>query len=127
MLNKLDRPFLEKMTVGQTYHIDYDSYISSVVDEMGNILSCRLRGNAGVSKNPFGYGIKDWLSQEISKDGLDMFRISCQRIIKELDSRISDIEITDIKINNKKQSLQLEVMCILRPNNRKIYKKMIIS
>lgn len=126
-MNKLDRPFLEKMTTAQTYYRDYDSYISSVVDEIGNVLSCRLKEGSGVSENPFGYGIKDLLSQGISKDGLDMFRISCQRIIKELDPRILDIEITDLKINNTTQSLYLGITCILKPDNRKIYERMIIS
>lgn len=126
-MKRFDRSFLEKISVGETYHGDYESYKMSVINEIGNILSCRLKSEGGISENPFSYGIKDLLSQDISKDDLDIFRINCQRIVKELEPRILDIEFTDLKVNARRQVLELAMKCVLKLGNQKIYQKMLIS
>lgn len=125
-MNKLDRPFLEKIALGGTYCSNYESYADSIIEEIENILSCRLKGQGGISENPFRYGIWDLLSQDLSKDELEIFRANCQNVIEELEPRVSNIEISDLNINHLKQAVEFVITCTLKVNNKNIYREMIL-
>ncbi|MDR2074932.1 MAG: hypothetical protein LBP31_01795 [Holosporales bacterium] len=122
-LKKLDRPFLDKIVVRSTYFSNYEEYVSSIIDEIGNILSCRLKNKENSS---FNYGISDILSVGSDNDNLEKFKLECQNIVKKLEPRISDIEITDIDSNNKTQTMELTMVCILKETGQKIYPKITI-
>jgi predicted component of type VI protein secretion system len=120
----MDRPFLDKIAKGSTYCSGHEEYVSSIVGEIENVLSCRLKDK---DNGPFSYGVSDILSIGRQSDGLEKFGLECQEIIKKLEPRISDIEITSIVPNNNNQTLELTMTCILKKTGQKIYPKVIIS
>jgi predicted component of type VI protein secretion system len=120
----VDRAFLDKFKRGSTYCRDYGEYISSIVEEIRNIMSCRLRSYEGVSENPFCYGLKDIVSVSISHGGFEIFKKECRRSILSLEPRISDIEINEVSIDNEKQEMFIDVSCIIKLNGDKINRKL---
>ncbi len=127
MNSRLDRPFLDKFFKESTYFQDKREYIDSIIDEISNILSSRLRTVGGFDDNPFNYGIRDLLSLDFSRDDLTTFKNQCRSIILRLEPRISDLEITSLKVNTEKQALNFEIVCVLKATGDKIYPKVIIS
>jgi predicted component of type VI protein secretion system len=106
-----------------TYCDKYEEYVSSVIDEIENILSCRLKSKGSGS---FNYGVFDLLSVGIESGSLEKFRLECQRIIKKLEPRISEVEITNVTPDNNNQTLELTMVCVLRETGRKIYPRIVI-
>lgn len=112
---RFDRSLFEKIADRQTYYKSYEEYKNSVIYELENILSCRLRDSyRDLKESPYAYGIRDFLSQEISTANLELFKKEIQMIIKALDPRIFNIEIIEIKVNFEKQALEFSIDCVLK-------------
>lgn len=120
----IDRPFLDKLKYGSVYCKDYDEYISSIVNEIYNILSCRLKSSDKVTQNPFCYGIKDLQSLDLSYNNLESFRIQCEKIIEHLEPRVDKVEISNINILKNTQSLEFSIKCIIKKTGSKLIKKL---
>jgi predicted component of type VI protein secretion system len=107
-----------------TYCKNYEEYVSSIIDEIENILSCRLKNK---ENGPFDYGAPDLLSVGVESNNLEKFKLECQMMIKKLEPRISDIEITNVVPNNNNQTLELTMICVLKETGQKIYPRVIVS
>jgi predicted component of type VI protein secretion system len=119
---KIDRPFLEKFTERSIYLTSYDELCKSVINEIGNILSSKLKLNDENSKSfkiPFLYGVRDLQSIGISDDNIENFKRHCEKIILELEPRLSRIEFDKVNVNKEEQSLKVEITCHLKYRNKK--------
>ncbi|MDR1475755.1 MAG: hypothetical protein LBI20_00340 [Holosporales bacterium] len=112
---KVDRLFLEKFSEDSIYLKSESEFAQSIANEIGNILSCRLGITNHFKDFPFAYGTKDLESINISSTDLDEFTSICRESILHFESRLKDIEITDIKINGETQTISLEIVCYPKP------------
>jgi predicted component of type VI protein secretion system len=76
-------------------------------------------------KSPFNYGIRDLLTIGVSGNNIEDFKIKCEEIIKALEPRVSEFEITDIKQNIFAQSLEFSIKCVLKGTKEKFHQKIL--
>lgn len=125
MAEKIDRPFFEKFNKHNVYFNSQEEYYLSIVNEIGNILSSRLKISdieinnvGGLADIPFIYGIRDIHS--VNTLNTDEFKAQCRDLVMMFEPRITDFEITSITHNQEIQSLELTVRCVIKKNNKTI-------
>ena len=110
---RIDAPFLTKFVNNKTF-LTHDELIASIVNEIGNILSTKLKQKFDDStKTPYGYGVPDLQSLDSSAESLGGFKEKCCKAILAYEPRVSDVTISDCFIDYKTQMLhmQLTVFC----------------
>ena len=106
---RIDVPFLMKFISDKTF-LTPDELIASIVNEIGNILSAKLKQKFDDSnKTPYGYGVPDLQSLDNSPESLGSFRESCRKAILSFEPRVSDATISECFIDYKKQILHIEL------------------
>lgn len=112
---KIDTPFFQKM-VTMSKFISFPEYKNSIINEIRNILSSRIKGN-DYKNSPFLYGIPDIESLDGSLDNLELFKKKSESLIIHNEPRISEIRILNAVMNNNTQLLELQMRCVCRLNS----------
>ncbi len=89
-------------------HCDEKEYIDSVLQEIGVVLSCRIRSD---TPTPYDFGIPD--IQMLNGGGDDTkneFMNAVRKIVMEHDKRITDMQVTDLKIDDRTQNVTIKIM-----------------
>ncbi|MDR1390869.1 MAG: GPW/gp25 family protein [Holosporales bacterium] len=108
---KAEASFLSKFNRKSVYLDSENEFFESIVEEIGNILSTKLKKLDDREESPFSYGIRDLQSLEISKNSIDEFKIHCCNMILKFEPRISDISVNNYHFDNKSQLLAMEFVC----------------
>ena len=115
---RIDAPFLSKFNEGSIYLKTESELFNSIINEIGNILSTKLKMKYTSGDSPFSYGISDLQSLENSEDSLNEFKIQCRKTILQFEPRISDIVISDCSFNGLNQCLEIEISCQLKSSEK---------
>ncbi|MDR0744678.1 MAG: GPW/gp25 family protein [Holosporales bacterium] len=117
-MNNKDKPLFEKFNSKSVLFDSDQEFLSSILDEIDNIISTRLklRYERGLLDNPFAYGIRDLQSIDISSESLENFKLHCQKAILASEPRITNIEIVDVKVNNENQAILFDMLISLKDN-----------
>jgi predicted component of type VI protein secretion system len=120
--HKTDFPFLSKFDSESVYITSNEDFLSSIVDEIGNILSSRLKlpqsyKDFDFGNVPFAYGIRDLQSLGYSRRDLEDFKVHCRDMILRLEPRLEYIEIQDINIDKEAQSISITLVCYPKSSN----------
>ncbi|MBR1944096.1 MAG: GPW/gp25 family protein [Alphaproteobacteria bacterium] len=113
----MDRSFFDKFN-NSTYLKDVNEFGKSIISEIYNILSTRLRlpinikDFKGTKNNPFNYGILDLLAfDNINKmDKLEQLSDNIKQCIMLHEPRIKDCHIENLTINNQKQNISFNII-----------------
>lgn len=108
---RIDVPFLNKFNKKSPYLKSEDELYASIAEEIGNILSTKLKIKDVSIDSPFGYGVRDLQSLEKSNEAVEQFKQQCCDAILRFEPRISEIEIIECKFNDVAQVLELEFSC----------------
>lgn len=115
---RVDTPFLTKFNRDSPYLKSEDDLFASIMEEIGNILSTKLKTFEISYNSPYSYGVRDLQSLENSKESLDTFEENCRRAILRFEPRVSDVTVIKSHINNNLQTLELELSCYVPLANR---------
>lgn len=124
---KIDAPFLSKFNRNSVYLDSDDEFYQSIIDEIGNILSSKLKIIDKANESPFAYGIKDLQSIDNSIDSLDDFKIHCIKQILRYEPRIDEVFINECVINKMNQTLEIELFCKIKGRNQNLSTKISIG
>ena len=114
---KIDRSFFDKFN-NSIYINNIKELGESIIAEVYNILSNRLKFHInfnkfkGTKSNPFDYGIIDLQSF----NNIEQLSISIKQCILLNEPRIHECHIENININNKKQSIDFNIIFIIHNN-----------
>lgn len=131
---RIDRPFFEKLKNKSVYFNDDDEYYRSIIMEIGNIFSSRLKYKDSFLDEimdkksrdiPFLYGIRDF--QSLNNFDTEKFKIQAREIIIRLEPRIIDFEIISLNFNYQLQRLEMNIRCTIKQNNKKINTKIFVK
>ncbi|MDR3224049.1 MAG: hypothetical protein LBT03_00455 [Holosporales bacterium] len=122
--HKINAPFLSKFNRPFQYFSGHSELCKSIIDEIGNILSTKLKLPGDYRSNvfmdvPFSYGVRDIQSVGISLEDLESFKEHCRLQILAFESRISDLEIEDISFNKEKQNIKMTINCKLKNSEQR--------
>jgi predicted component of type VI protein secretion system len=116
--------FFDKVLTQKKYIESEDEYEDTIISEINNILSSRLKLKRGLAnaqhENPFMYGIPDIESLDGSQDSLDDFQKRCEKLILSSDPRLSEVKITDVTNDCSKQVIEMKIEAICSLNGKKI-------
>ncbi|MDR0630585.1 MAG: GPW/gp25 family protein [Holosporales bacterium] len=121
---KLDHSFLSKFNNNQIYINSTDELYKSIMKEIENILSSRLKLSNSYKtdypkmNSPFSYGVRDLQSIESSQETFEDFKIHCQNTILAFEPRLKNITISDIKINKDILMLFIKITIFLKDTKR---------
>lgn len=108
---RIDRPFFDKFN-SSTYIQDIKELGKSIIVEIYNILSTRIKSHInvnkfkGTSENPFDYGIIDLQSF----DNIEKLSSNIRSSIMLYDPRVKDCYIENININQQQQSIEFSIL-----------------
>ena len=116
----LDRSFFDKFN-NSTYYKNVNELGKSIISEIYNILSTRLKSVINIKKfegtksNPFNYGILDLLAfDNINEmDKIEQVSNNIRKCIMINEPRIKDCHIENLTINNQKQSISFDIIFII--------------
>lgn len=115
---RVDAPFLSKFNRDSIYLKSENDLFNSIINEIGNILSTKLKTKAASEDSPFGYGVSDLQSLENSEDSLNEFKLQCRKAILRFEPRIDDVIISNCHFNKLNQCLELEISCQLKNSEK---------
>ncbi len=124
---RTDAPFLSKFNRDSVYLSSENELCESIINEIGNILSSKLKTFDKNEKSPFSYGIRDLQSIDNSVDALDEFKIHCMEQILRYEPRIEDLYISECNINKMNQTLEIELFCKIKGKNQNLSTKISIG
>ncbi len=128
MINKrTDAPFLSKFNRNSIYLNSENELCESIINEIGNILSSKLKTIDKNEKLPFSYGIRDLQSIDNSVESINEFKIHCMEQILRYEPRIEDLYINECVINKMNQTLEIELFCKIKGKNQNLSTKISIS
>ena len=108
---RIDVPFLNKFNRKSPYIKSESELYASIVEEIGNILSTKLKTREVSTDSPFAYGVRDLQSLEKSDEAINQFKQQCRDTILRFEPRVSDIDILECRFNDLAQTLELEFNC----------------
>ncbi|MDR2667372.1 MAG: GPW/gp25 family protein [Holosporales bacterium] len=122
--NKIDVPFLYKFNEKSTYIQSKDELYLSITEEIGNILSSKLKipgdfTEIAFESTPFSYGVRDIQSIETSNEKLEKLKTHYRKAILNFEPRLSDVEVKTISVNNETQTLKIELICTTKIDDKK--------
>lgn len=120
---KIDAPFLSKFNRNSVYFNSDEELYKSIIDEIGNILSSKLKILNKKEKSPFGYGIRDLQSIDNSIDCLNDFKINCIEKILYYEPRIEEVYINECIVNKMNQTIEIELICKIKGKNKHLSTK----
>ena len=124
---RIDAPFLSKFNRDSIYMNPDSELYESIINEIGNILSSKLKTIDRNEDSPFSYGIRDLQSIDNSEDSLSDFKIHCAKQILRYEPRIEDIYINECSINKMQQTLEIELVCKIKGRNKDLNTKISVA
>ncbi|MBR1479470.1 MAG: GPW/gp25 family protein [Alphaproteobacteria bacterium] len=122
---RIDIPFLDKFNSDTSFFRSESELVASIVNEIGNILSTRLRERDAVP--PFDYGIRDLQSLEGSGEFVERFKAHCRAAILRFEPRVSDILVEDCRFNQQTQHLEMDILIQIKSSNKSFPTKISIG
>lgn len=123
---RVDSPFLSKFNQDSIYLNSDEELYKSIIDEIGNILSSKLKITNRNEESPFAYGIRDLQSIDNSMDRLNDFKNHCIEKILRYEPRIEDLYINECSINKMNQTLEIELICKIKGKDKHLSTKISI-
>ena len=108
---RIDAPFLTKFNRKSAFIKSEDELYISIMEEIGNILSTKLKTREISYDSPYSYGVRDLQSIENSEESKNIFKDNCREAILRFEPRVSDVEIIELRFNNISQTLEIELSC----------------
>ena len=124
---RIDIPFLDKFNSKTPFFRSESELFASVVDEIGNILSTRLRARELDGTSPFGYGVRDLQSLEGTGEFVERFKAHCREAILRFEPRVSDVFIEDCRFNKITQHLEMDMFVQVKLLNKGFSTKISIN
>lgn len=111
---RIDVPFLTKFNRNEVFFDNKNALFESIIQEIGNILSTKLKTDSIDYDSPFSYGVRDLQSLDTSELEIENFKTHCREAILKFEPRLSDVMIQSCTVNHSRQTIELELVCKLR-------------
>lgn len=123
---RIDAPFLSKFNRKSVYFDSEEEICNSIINEIGNILSSKLKITDKSEETPFSYGIRDLQSVDNSQDAIEEFKDHCIRQILRYEPRVEEVYINECNLNKMNQTLEIELVCKIRGQDHTLNTKILL-
>lgn len=110
---RIEVPFLSKFNRKSQFFDSQNELLESIIEEIGNILSTKIRSENSTELSPFSYGAKDLQSINYAQENLEAYAEECRKAILRLEPRVTNVSITKCQINKQTQTLEMEISCFV--------------
>lgn len=110
---RIEVPFLSKFNRKSQFFDSQNELLESIIEEIGNILSTKIRSENSTELSPFSYGVKDLQSINDAQENLEAYAKECRKAILRLEPRVTNVSITKCQINKQTQTLEMEISCFV--------------
>ncbi len=121
---RIDAPFLTKFNRRSPFLKSEKELYASIIEEIGNILSSKLKISEISYDSPYSYGVRDLQSIENSEESMLIYKENCRNAILRFEPRVSDVIITVLHFNNSSQTLEMELTCNIKGTQESFSTKM---